>query len=59
MSGNLLGIQVFGVLLEGDLDLIRLFQTLLDLLVWRAIGTQRCPASITVKLEHILCLSKI
>jgi hypothetical protein len=30
MTGNLVGLQVFGVLLEGDLDSIGLLQTLLE-----------------------------
>ncbi len=54
MTGNLLG-----SLLEGDLDLIGLFQTLFDEFVWHAIGTQRHPSSIPVKLGHILRLDKI
>ncbi len=39
MTGNLLRIQVFRVLLKQDLDSIRLPQTLLNQLVWHAIGT--------------------
>ncbi len=54
MTGNLLG-----SFLKGDLDSIGLFQTLFDLLVWHAIGTQRCPASIPVKLGRILRFDKI
>jgi hypothetical protein len=54
MTGNLLG-----SFFKEDLDLIGLFQTLFDQVVWRAIGTQRHPASIPVKLGRILCLDKI
>ncbi len=53
MTGNLL------LLLEGDLDLIKLFQTLLDQFVWHAIGTQRCPSSIPAELGCVLRLDKI
>ncbi len=58
-KSNLFRVWVFGVLLKGDLDLIGLLQTLPDQLVWRAIGTQRRPVSIPVKLGRILCLDKI
>jgi hypothetical protein len=51
MTGNLLG-----YFLEGDLDSIGLFQFLFDKIVWLAIGTQRHPASIPVKLGPILRL---
>ncbi len=54
MTGNLLG-----SFLERDLDSIGLFQTLFDQFVWHAIGTQRCPSSIPVKLGRVLCLNKI
>ncbi len=54
MTGNLLG-----SLLEGDLDSIRLFQTLLDQFVWHAIGTQQRPSSVPVELGRVLCLDKI
>ncbi len=59
VTGNLLGSWVLGVLLEGDFNSIGLLQTLLDKLVWCAIGTQGRPASIPVKLGHILRLDKI
>ncbi len=47
--------------LEGYLDSIRLFQALFDKIVWCAIGPQRHPMSIPVKVElgRILCLDKI
>ncbi len=45
--------------LEGYLDMIGLFQAFFDYIVWHAIGTQRCPASIPVKLGRVLCLDKI
>ncbi len=48
-----------GSFLEGDLDLIGLFQTLFDSFVWHAISNQRRPLSIPVELGHILCLEKI
>jgi hypothetical protein len=54
MTGNLLD-----SFLEGDLDSIGLFLTLLDQIVWHAIGTQRRQASKPVKLGHILRLDKI
>jgi hypothetical protein len=54
MTGNLLG-----SLLEGDLDSIGLFQTLLDQFVWHAIGTQQRPSSVPVELRRVLRLDKI
>jgi hypothetical protein len=54
MTGNLLGF-----FLKGDLNLIGLFQTLFDSVVWHAIDTQRCPVSTPDKLGHILRLDKI
>jgi hypothetical protein len=54
MTGNLLG-----SLLKGDLDLIGLFQTLLDQFVWHAIGTQRHPSSVPVELGRVLHLDEI
>ncbi len=54
MTGNILG-----TFLKGDFDSIGLFQTLFDQVVWHTIGTQRRPASVPVKLEHILHLDKI
>ena len=54
MTGNLLG-----SLLEGDLDLIGLFQTLLNQFVWHAIGTQQRPSSVLVELGRVLHLDKI
>jgi hypothetical protein len=54
MTGNLLG-----SLLEGDLDSIGLFQTLLDQFVWHAIGTQQRPSSVPVELGRILRLDEI
>jgi hypothetical protein len=44
---------------EGNLDMIGLFQAFFDRIVWRAIGTQRCPLSIPVELGHILHLDQI
>jgi hypothetical protein len=40
--------------LEENLDTIGLLQAFFDQIVWRAIGTQRHPASISVELGHIL-----
>jgi hypothetical protein len=54
MTGNLLG-----SLLEGDLDSIGLFQTLLDQFVWHAIGTQQRPSSVPVELGRVLRLGEI
>ncbi len=54
MTSNLLG-----SLLEGDLDSVGLFQTLLDQFVWHAISTQRHPSSVSVELGRILRLDKI
>ncbi len=49
----------FHSFLEGYLDLIRLFQAFFDQLVWRAIGTQRSPASVPVELGCMLSLDQI
>jgi hypothetical protein len=54
MTGNLLG-----SLLEGDLDSIGLFQTLLDQFVWHAIGTQQRPSSVPVEPGRVLRLDEI
>jgi hypothetical protein len=51
--------NLHGSFFEGDLDSSGLFQTLFAEVVWHAIGTQRCPASIPVKLECTLHLDKI
>jgi hypothetical protein len=48
-----------GSFLEEDLDSIRVFQAFFDQLVWHAIGTQRSPASVPVKLGCLLSLDKI
>ncbi len=42
-----------------NLDTIGMFQAFFDQFVWRAIGTQRHPASIPVELGNILCLDQI
>jgi hypothetical protein len=48
-----------GSFLEGDLDLIRLFQAFFDQLVWSAISTQRSPASVPVEVGCLLSLDQI
>ncbi len=45
--------------LKGNLDAIRLLQAFFDQIVWHAIGTQRHPASVPVKLGCVLCLNQI
>jgi hypothetical protein len=45
--------------LEDNYDAIWLFQAFFDQIVWHAIGTQRRPSNIPVKLGHILQLDKI
>ncbi len=45
--------------LEGNLHTIGPFQAFFDQIVWRAIGTQRHPASIPVEMGRILRLDQI
>ncbi len=45
--------------LKGNLDMIGLFQAFFDQIVWHAIGIQRHPASVQVKLAYILHLNWI
>jgi hypothetical protein len=45
--------------LEGNLITIGPFQAFFDQIVWHAIGTQRRPASVSVKLGCVLCLNQI
>ncbi len=51
--------NLLGSFLKENFDMIRLFQTLFDQVVWRVIGTKRRPASIPFKLGRILHLDKI
>ena len=45
--------------LEGDFDTVRLFHAFFDQLVWHAIGTQRSPVSVPVKLGCLLIHDEI